>query len=280
MGFWNGFSEAQGAGQRWGGLKLWISKSVSGIQNDTADVKVEFTTAYPGSEDFLVSVFLKTPETIAGFDFQIIIDPPPLADFSTRRMFVDSLDTCSAPEDTCWYFFPVREGLVVGGSWIEDWGFFDAHGTPQDTTQPYCDTLHILGLAFYGTPIPPQPDYIPLFQFGVDVGCLPDSSTDRGVIFDINGHLSDEFGVLVPFRSYPGELTIWWSIPGDANNDSLVDLGDIVFLTNYLYKYGPVPCVMEAGDPNGDCQVDVGDVVFLINFLFREGSSPVPGCAH
>ena len=109
---------------------------------------------------------------------------------------------------------------------------------------------------------------------------MPDSSTDRNVTFNMTGHLSDPWGELVPFRAHPGQLTIWWSVPGDASNDSLVNGGDIVFLLNYLYRNGPEPCVMEAADPNADCQVNGTDVVYLLNFLYRGGLPPEPGCAH
>jgi len=255
-------------------------KSALTPKGDTADVVMEYTIAYPGSKDFLVTVLLKTPKAIAGFDFEIIITPPDFADFSTVRIYVDSMDTCPAPEDTCWYLFPIRECLIEPGPWIEDWTFLEAHGAPQDTTQMMCDMVWILGLAFTGTPIPIQHNFVPLFELGVDVSCVPDSLTNRTVTFNMTGHLSDPYGQLVPFRIHPGELTIWWSVPGDASNDSLVNLGDIVFLVNYLYKNGPDPCVMEAADPNADCQVDLGDVVYLLNFLFREGPAPQPGCVH
>ena len=45
---------------------------------------------------------------------------------------------------------------------------------------------------------------------------------------------------------------------------------------NYLYKNDPSPNPEEAGDCNCDGKVDVGDVVYLINYLFRGG--PPPGC--
>lgn len=249
------------------------------LQTDSADVAVLYTTAYPGSKNFLVTVLLKTPVSIAGFNFEIAITPPDLADFSTVRIYVDSMDTCPAPEETCWVYFPVRECLVVPGVLIEDWIFVEAHGEPGDTSQPDCDYLWVFGMDIWN-PIPPQPNYDTLFQFGVDVSCVPDSLTGRTVTFFITGHLSDPLGELVPFRTHPGELAIGWSVPGDVNNDSLVDLGDVVFLISYLYRNGIAPCVMEAADPNADCKVDVGDVVYLISFLFREGPVPKPGCAH
>jgi hypothetical protein len=64
---------------------------------------------------------------------------------------------------------------------------------------------------------------------------------------------------------------------GDANNDSLINIADVVHILNYLFTEGPppVPC-LEAGDANCDAVVDIADVVYLINYLFLEG--PSPGC--
>ncbi len=63
---------------------------------------------------------------------------------------------------------------------------------------------------------------------------------------------------------------------GDANGDGFIDLGDVVYLINYLYKGGPAPNPIEVGDCNSDGTVDLGDVVYLINYLFKGG--PAPDC--
>jgi hypothetical protein len=63
---------------------------------------------------------------------------------------------------------------------------------------------------------------------------------------------------------------------GDCNADCTVDVGDVVYLVNYLYLGGEPPYPVEVGDVNCDGVVDVGDVVFLINYLFRGG--PAPPC--
>ncbi len=62
---------------------------------------------------------------------------------------------------------------------------------------------------------------------------------------------------------------------GDANYDDIVDVGDVVYLVNYLYRGGPPPVPLEAGDANNDLVVDVGDVVYIINYLYRGGSTPI-----
>ena len=67
-----------------------------------------------------------------------------------------------------------------------------------------------------------------------------------------------------------------WFLSGDANGDWNVDVGDVVYLINYLYKNGPPPDPVESGDATCEGAVEVGDVVFLINFLFKGG--PPPAC--
>jgi hypothetical protein len=63
---------------------------------------------------------------------------------------------------------------------------------------------------------------------------------------------------------------------GDANGDGIIDLADVIYLLNYLYKSGFVPDPAEAGDTNCDGTVDLGDVVHLLNYLFKGGQAP--GC--
>ena len=63
---------------------------------------------------------------------------------------------------------------------------------------------------------------------------------------------------------------------GDANGDGIIDLADIVYLINYLYKGGPPPDPLDAGDANCDGVVDLADIVYLVNYLYKGG--PAPGC--
>ena len=72
------------------------------------------------------------------------------------------------------------------------------------------------------------------------------------------------------------KLTIETMLRGDANSDGIVDVGDVVYLINYLFKSGPAPVSLPSGDANCDSMVDVGDVVYLINYLFKNG--PPPSC--
>ncbi len=66
-----------------------------------------------------------------------------------------------------------------------------------------------------------------------------------------------------------------WGGRGEINGDGSVDLGDAVFLTNYLFKEGSAPDRLEVADVNGDHAVNIGDVVYLISYLYKNGPPPV-----
>jgi hypothetical protein len=63
---------------------------------------------------------------------------------------------------------------------------------------------------------------------------------------------------------------------GDVNEDEVVDIGDIVFLINYVFYSGTPPSpVLNHADVNSDWVVDIGDIVYLINYVFYSGTQPV-----
>ena len=63
-------------------------------------------------------------------------------------------------------------------------------------------------------------------------------------------------------------------VAGDANYDNGVNIGDAVYLTNFVFNEGPTPRPYYAGDANSDDKVNVGDVVYLINYIFHDGPAP------
>ncbi|MCH2581025.1 MAG: hypothetical protein MK133_07480, partial [Planctomycetes bacterium] len=57
---------------------------------------------------------------------------------------------------------------------------------------------------------------------------------------------------------------------GDANGDSLVDLGDAVHMLAWLFRGGEAPLCGELSciDVNSDFEADLSDAVYLLEWLF------------
>ena len=68
--------------------------------------------------------------------------------------------------------------------------------------------------------------------------------------------------------------------PGDANGNDIINILDVSYLINYLYKGGPAPTpyALCSGDPNGDCIINILDVTYMINFLYTPGNPPPVTC--
>jgi len=73
------------------------------------------------------------------------------------------------------------------------------------------------------------------------------------------------------------EADIRWKY-GDANGDCNINMLDITFLINFLYKHGLAPGAPFEGDIDGNCRINVLDVTYLVNFLYKHGITPAVGC--
>ncbi|MCP4567194.1 MAG: hypothetical protein GY841_06415 [FCB group bacterium] len=64
--------------------------------------------------------------------------------------------------------------------------------------------------------------------------------------------------------------------PGNSNGDGAINVGDAVYMINYVFKSGPAPIPYDicSGDANWDCTCNVGDAVFIINYVFKGGPPP------
>ncbi len=132
----------------------------------------------------------------------------------------------------------------------------------------------------------------------VSVGVLPTHPLFTGAVLQVTvatGEFLSGYGSIIDtmdkiytaswrYTGEPSTLYMYGRItligadfmPGDANGDWTIDVGDPVFLINFIFKSGPAPDPLDVGDANCDGYIDVGDVVHLINFIFKSG--PPPGC--
>jgi hypothetical protein len=69
-------------------------------------------------------------------------------------------------------------------------------------------------------------------------------------------------------------LSLYVYLSGDASKDGNVDVADLVYLINYLYRSGPPPDPFQSADVYPDQVIDVSDLVYILNYLYRHGSAP------
>jgi hypothetical protein len=103
-------------------------------------------------------------------------------------------------------------------------------------------------------------------------------------VFPVSDHPSAHFSAdldgngsmdLIATNRDSDNLTILLNfVRGDINGDAIINIGDMVYLLNYLYKNGPPPYPPAAADVNCDGVQNVGDVIYLINYLFKGGILP------
>ncbi len=95
---------------------------------------------------------------------------------------------------------------------------------------------------------------------------------------DLQQHIDDTRNILIPELKDLGILNKDFVLPicGDANADDEIDIGDIVYLINYLFLgASPPPWPAECrADVNRDGLIDTGDIIYLINHLFAGASPP------
>ena len=66
------------------------------------------------------------------------------------------------------------------------------------------------------------------------------------------------------------EITLFSTgLPGDVNEDGLVDVADVTTLINYILGLNPSPCNLKNGDVNLDGIHDVADVTGIINIILK-----------
>ncbi len=81
------------------------------------------------------------------------------------------------------------------------------------------------------------------------------------------------------FQAGSGYVESAWVWHGDTNGNGKINLGDVIYLANYLMKGGPPPRPMEAGAVNDittvcDNIINLADIIYLANYLIKAGPPP------
>ena len=159
---------------------------------------------------------------------------------------------------------------------VWDLGGFIVTEEDMDMVSP--DTLLMAGASFNGRFYPGDLQHMISINFKVEVTddsahtlCIDSCFVPPGNNFVFYNFIGDQMDVEL-------NRDLCWLVRkmcGDANGDDMLNVGDAVFIINYIFRNGPAPDPTSAGDENGDGEVNIGDAVFLINHIFRSGPSPV-----
>lgn len=81
-------------------------------------------------------------------------------------------------------------------------------------------------------------------------------------------------GIIILFAS----AITYAALCGDVNNSGAVNIADITYLINWVYKAGPAPlCGNDCGDVDNSGTVNITDITYLINYLYKGGMGPLCG---
>lgn len=153
--------------------------------------------------------------------------------------------------------------IMVQANNLDNFSFSDEDGnaigvitdTTFDTTWFHCDTWNATFDTCY-------------FWSEVEYG--PDDSFSCCDTI-LSGRLDSDYVAI-----YDGTLTVLaGGNCGDIDNDGGINLLDVVYLINYLYKGGPPPPYLNSADCDGNGDTNILDGVYLINYLYKGGPPPV-----
>jgi hypothetical protein len=174
--------------------------------------------------------------------------------------------------------------VSLEGTVAEDWGW-NGKELYEWVTQEHVTFLAMYDAWHNGPTIPPGSG--PLFKVQFNINESAPLGETNLVLFNapespplMSIYIPPDGSYDVIPQLFNGTVNIQW-ICGDVNADGVINVGDIVYLTTYLYRGGPPPIPLPCyGDVNCDDIVNVGDVVYLITYLYRGGSSPCPECCN
>ncbi|UCE23153.1 MAG: M6 family metalloprotease domain-containing protein [Candidatus Zixiibacteriota bacterium] len=94
-----------------------------------------------------------------------------------------------------------------------------------------------------------------------------------GIYIRVDSIVGDRMFVYVNHTGGSGSCC---NLRGDLDGNEQVDVLDIDFFIEYLYRSGPAPDCEEEADVDGSGQVDVLDIDGFIDWLYRGSDPPVP----
>jgi len=151
-------------------------------------------------------------------------------------------------KDTCWFgysydfenWYNPDKPLLTGSGWLDQW-IYTVH--PLIEEKAIYLQLHLL-VSGRGKNIN-QGDSIGWYTSNVDMKIIKDEAQ---------------------------------LLPGDVNLDYEINVADLVYMVNYIFKGGISIFPEYIGDVDHTCDINVADLVYMVNYLFKGGPDPLVGC--
>ena len=158
------------------------------------------------------------------------------------------------------------------GSRIAGWEHFSYGNPPEDP-----DLFNVLAYTTCDTP-PLEPGDGLLFNMTLQFECGWEDNMTVDVVMGpvfITDPDFDDYPVIIENGAVEiGEST---ASRGDASCNSILDIGDIMYLVSYFMGSVGCPCTFCAGDCNSDGSIGLGDVLYLVSY-FRGAVDPPGPC--
>jgi hypothetical protein len=173
--------------------------------------------------------------------------------------------------------------------WVQRYdGNGDYDDIPFDMAIDTAANVYVTGTSAQGNHYPTNEDFITikydssgsqiwLKQYDGPPGGQTDEAT--AIAVSSSGHVyvtGESNSTVAPSYDYDFATIEYFQgeVRGDANGDAVINVSDVIYLVNYLFRGGDPPEPIETGDVNCDETTDVADVLYLVNYLYRDGPLP------
>ncbi len=153
-----------------------------------------------------------------------------------------------APDDRAW---------IAAGGWVSGG---EVYAYNAQSLEIYHDAAEPLGVD----------------SGAISVAAFQDSSVFVLTFADIISRHDDSGGLTAIYELGDGPSHLDFDYrPGDTNGDWQVNVGDAIYLINFIFHSGPRPRFPAwRSDINADGNINIGDVVYLIGYIFKQSDRP------
>jgi len=103
-----------------------------------------------------------------------------------------------------------------------------------------------------------------------------------GIRIDGNDQVQLASNVVIPSTdtTFEYQAEVFPTLRGDMNSDTKINLIDIIFLVNYIFKSGPASNPLALSNLNcdkkgdGTDNINLQDIIYLVNYIFKAGPHP------